>query len=488
MLISNQEPAPQGELKDRWPEWAAGRERRAQAREKRAIYEEAHKGIIQKLVQERLQDPEVSGYVNRFASRSPNLCKAVVDAVAVAYRRGCRRELHGASDIQSKAFSEIVRESGIDRKASGLNARSWICGPISVSPRLDNKLRLGLDTVAPDQVELRFAAGGYIEAALWLAGSTWIELNSTSWNYYSLDGEQIGSSPHNLGAIPLVPFVSVDNASDFWTRHAHSGLIDATKDVAYKMALGLYVRQVSANKLTVVYSTVQNTPAGQSLGHPALPLIFSCSPQEAGVEVLDRIVPASDHLTEIAAIITMAISVYGIPPGSVQMVASNSDWGNLALNVEGNRMGILRDKQVPWLRNSELELWPLACDLIRGSQHRHKNSLPPGDEVREMLRVSFPDLSEPKEEIARLEALERGLPHGLSSAADYLLASRPELTRQEAEEELQANLDAYAARIEMLAARNVAADPEQGIQSIAQLQGRQGGQASGIARNEEAPQ
>jgi hypothetical protein len=105
-----QEPAPQGELKDRWPEWAAGAERRAQAREKRAIYEEAHKGIIQKLVQERLQDPEVSGYVNRFASRSPNLTKAVVDAVAVAYRRGCRRELHGASDIQSKAFSEIVRE------------------------------------------------------------------------------------------------------------------------------------------------------------------------------------------------------------------------------------------------------------------------------------------------------------------------------------------------------------------------------------------
>lgn len=458
------------------------------AARKRAIYEEAHRGQVMALVQERLQDPEVVGYVQKFASRSPNLCKAVVDAVAVAYRRGCRRELRGASEQVAKAFTEVVQESGIERKSSGLNARSWICGPMSVSPHLDTRSKLALDTLAPDQLEIRFGPGGVIEGALWLAGQTWIELTAQSWSYHNLDGDMVAVVPHAVGEVPIVPFVSVDNTSDFWTRNAHMGLIDATLDVAYKSALGLYVRQVSANKLTVVYSQVKNLPAGQSLGHPALPLVFNSNPQESKVEVYDRIVPAVDHLTEIGAIITMAISVYGIAPGSVMMVGNNSDWGNLAISVEGDRLGTLRDKQVPWLRHSELELWPLACDLIRGSKHRHARVLPPGDEVREMLRVSFPDLAKPSDELARLEVLEKGLPHGLGSAADYLLASRPELTRDEAEEELQANLDAYATRIEQLTARNIAADPSKGIQSVAQLQGREGGIASGESRNEDNDQ
>lgn len=480
--------APRGDLAARWPEWAAGRDRRAQAARKRAIYEENHRGLVLQLVAERIGEPEVTGYVQRFVSRSPNLCKAVVDAVAVGYRRNARRELRGASPSVARAFTDIIAESGIERKAAGLNARSWVCGPMSVSPHLDSRNRLCLDTMAPDQIELRFATmnGNEPDAALWLSGNTWIELDADAWRYYNADGDLVHAAPHTVGVAPLVPFVSVDNTSDFWTRNAHMGLIDATLDVAYKMAYGLYVRQVSANKLTAVFSQTKNISAGQSLGHPALPVVFNASPQEADVKVLDRIVPAMDHLSEIAAIITTAISVYGIPPGTVQMVASNSDWGNLALNVEGPRLGVLRDKQVPWLRHSERELWPIVCDLIRGSAHKHAGVLPPGDECRDMLRVSFPDLAEPKDEQARLDVLEKGLPHGLGSAVDYLLASRPELSPDEAAEILQSNLDAYATRIEQLTSRNIAADPARGVQSVAQLQGREGGIASGVSRNEES--
>lgn len=168
------------------------------------------------------------------------------------------------------------------------------------------------------------------------------------------------------------------------------------------------------------------------------------------------------------------------------MVGNNQDWGNLAISVEGNRLGILRDKQVPWLRNSELELWPLVADLIRGSNHRHARIIPSGDEVRDMLRVSFPDLASPKDVLERIEAMKAGLPYGLTSPSDWMLAAKPELTRSEASEQRQANLQEYIETIEPLVNRNIPKDAPSadGHQTLAQEQGRQGGIASGAARNE----
>lgn len=455
------------------------------AARKRAIYEEAHRPLVVKLIKDRIQDRETSGYIEQFASRSPNLLKAVTDAVAIPYSRGCQRELHGASEAQQQAFADVVNESGIDRKGNGIGTRAWLLGPTLVSPHLDTRKRLALDVITPDRVELKFS-GAYVEAALWLTGSTWIEVDAEGWSYWTLEGKLSKTVPHSVGTCPAIPFIACDNTGSWWSPNDHSGLADATLDVSYKMAYGMWVRQVSGNVLTVVKSAVPNLPAGQSAGHSALPLVFNCDPSQAEVQVLNRIVPARDHLDEIAAIITMAVSAEGIPPGSVQMVANNTDWGNLAISVEGNRLGLLRDRQVPWLRNSELELWPVVCDLLRGSTHKHARILPSGDEVRDMLRVSFPDLSSPKDSLERIEAMKAGLPYGLSSPADWMLAARPELTRSEAEEQLQANLEVYIKTIEPLVSRNIPGQaPEaDGHQSIAQQQGKAGGIESGKSRNE----
>jgi len=483
-------PAPRGALADRWPEWVAGRDRRASAARKLAVYEENHLGLIHQHIAKLVNEPDVCAYTQRFASRSPNLTKSVVDALAVAYRRGARRELRGVSETVAKAFTEVLTESGIDRKAEGINARGWIAGPISVSPHLDKRNRLALDTQAPDQIELRFSSmgGSEPEAALWLAGATWIELDEQAWRYYNLDGELTMTVPHAVGECPLVPFVSFDNTSDFWTRTAHSGLIDATLNVSFQLATMMYVRQVSSNYLTIVRGDISKLPGGQTPGHHGVPVYTNSTPQEVEIDVKDRIVPAKDYLEVIGAIITTAVSDEGIPPGTVKMVGSNSDWGNLAVAVEGSRLGTLRDKQVKWLVNSERNLWPLAIDLIRGSTHRHARILPPSDEIRDMLRVSFPDLAEPKDELARIEAMKAGLPYGLTSPADYMLAARPELTRAEAEEQMQANLAVYINTIEPLVNRNIPKDAanDDGYQTLPQKQGREGGIASGESRNEES--
>lgn len=491
MVAYDNSPAPRGALADRWPEWVAGRDRRASAALKLSVYEENHLGLILQRIANRVSgDPDTAKYISRFALRSPNLTKAVTDTVAVPYRRGARRELRGVSESVAKAFTEVLTESGIDRKAEGINARGWIAGPISVSPHLDKRNRLALDTQSPDQIELRFSSmgGSEPEAALWLAGATWIELDEQAWRYYNLAGELTMTVPHAVGECPLVPFVSFDNTSDFWTRTAHSGLIDATLEVSFQLASMLYVREVSSNYLTVVNGDISKLPGGQTMGHHGVPVYTNATPQETKIEVHNRIVPAKDYLEVIGAIITTAVSDEGIPPGSVKMVGSNSDWGNLTVAVEGSRLGTLRDKQVKWLVNSERNLWPLAIDLIRGSTHRHARILPPSDEIRDMLRVTFPDLAEPKDEIASIEAMVAGLPYGLTTPVDYIRARRPELTGAEAEEEVQKNLAVYINVIEPLVNRNVPKDAANadGYQTLPQKQGREGGIASGESRNEES--
>lgn len=480
LVHTSGDPAPRGDLADRWPEWAGSFERRQIAGRKLRLYTEQHLGMVQGIIRERLQDPEVGGYVQKFASRSPNLYRTVVDAVAVAYSRGCRRELREVTPETAKNFAAVVTESRIDQKAAALNALSWSIGPTLVVPRLGLDLRMGIDIVTADRCVLRMR-GDSIEAALWREGSLWYELDAEAWRYYDEDGDLVSTAPHAAKRFPGVAFIALDNSIDFWATSEHLGLLDASLDIAYKMALGNYIRQVSANKLTVIYGAPSDTPPGQSLGHPALPLVLGPRGSSA-VEVHDRSVPAADYLSEVHALVTLAVGRYGIPASEVSAhVAGNDNWGSLSIAVRGERLGALRDKQVPWLRASELQLWPIVCDLIRGSQHRLATSIPSGDEVRDALRVSFPDLSSPDDQIRRLEALELAVKFGLSSPVDLMLAARPELTREEAAEEIDANREAEIQRTAQLAERN---QPQLGQvpESIAQLQGRLGGQTSGDVR------
>jgi hypothetical protein len=482
--LSQPDPSPPGELATRWPGWSSGDRRRAAASRKLSLYGERHKAMVQGLIADRLQDPQVVAQVSKFADRSPNLARSVVSAVAVAYSRGCRRELTELGEGASTAFASLVDECGADRLAPMINAAAWLTGPTLVIPHLDRRRRLALDVITPDANDVR-AAGDEIDAAVWRRpDGVWVELDAEAWRYIDDAGDLIRTAPHGAGVCPATVFRADGNLGDWWATDIHAGLCDATLTVAYKMALGLWTRQVSSNKFTVIYGDIEGVAPGQTIAHHALPL-FLGPKGSAGVEVHDRNVPAMDWLAEVRTIITLAVAAYGLPPSSVTFENSSGDWGTLAIAVRGEALGLLRNKQVPWLRHSELELWPTACDVARAGGHRLAGQLPPGDEVRDALRAYFPDISQPAERKARMEALAAEVPYGLASPEDYLLASRPELTREEAAEEIQRNRERELQRLEALASRNVAATPDRGLQSIAQLQGREGGLQSGAVRREE---
>ncbi len=475
-----------GELGDRWPKWSASAARRDAAARKLRIYNEDHLDLVAAAIDKCLGGGQVAADVRRFASRSPNLFRAVSDCIAVAYRQGCRRELRGASPAVARAFADVVGESGIARKAAGLNARAWAAGPHFVSPFLTARGALALDVIGPDRLDAEMV-GEEVERVLWhlprSQGGSFVLLDAEGWHYYDSQGDSTGGDvAHAVGRCPVVPFVAYDGGDDFWATTAHNGLADATLTCSELSALGLYSRQVGGFPLVSIFAGLEGVPPGQVLGHPVLPLLL---PETAKVQVDDaRVIKAEDYLSEISAVITMAISGEGLPPGSITLQSSNAEWGSLAIAAEGPRLAAHRDRQVPHLITSERALWPIVCDLIRGSAHRHARVLPPGDEVRDMLRVAFPDLASPKEQLERIEAMKAGLPFGLTSPVDLALAARPEVSRAEVDEEQAANLEDYIARIEPLVARNVPGQvpAANGHQTIPQQQGREGGLASGEAR------
>ena len=483
-----------GALLERWPSWSATAPRRIAAARKLQIYAENHLPLVHQKIDECLEGGQAAAFVKVFATRSPNLLLAVASAIAVAYRQGCRRELKGASPTLAAAFAELIRESGIERKAAGLNSRSWVAGPHIIAPHFTRRGKLALDILGPDCCDVE-RDGDDIDAVLWRHGGEYVLLDGDRWRYFDAKGDERPPEPgtepaHAVGVCPAVPFVSFDGGADFWAQTAHNGLVDATLLIGYKAALGLFARQVRGSPQTTIFSDIEKMPPGQVMGHPFLPLLLPSDPGTRLQVDDEAVVKAEDYLSEISAIITMAVSSEGLPPNSITLQANSAtpDWGGLAINAEGPRLAAHRDKQVPPLKASELALWPIVADLVRGSAHRFARVMPPGDEVRDMLRVDFPDLSSPAEQLQRIEVMKAGLPFGLSSPSDIPLAARPELSRPEVEETRAANLANYIATIEPLVSRNIPgkAPEAHGYQTVAQEQGRTGGVESGKTRAAQA--
>lgn len=478
-------------LFSRWPEWASNAPRRASARERLTLYRGEYRKEVEKMIDDRVIDMKTRRQIKKNLTSSHGLAGATTDAVAVAYQRGARRELRGVADTAARAFGDIVVESGLPEDCVALNAVSWITGPVILAPyvaEVDGEFVLCKAIMFADRTEVLWNphAPTVVDAVLHQReDGVFCELDKRGWKYYDRKGYPIQATdgraeiPHNLDYCPAVAFRSRPwLAFDWWNDTDHIGLCDATREVAYRLAVGLWVRSVNATKLTVVVAPIKNIPAMQAMGHPSQPLWFNANPNEVQVSTMDRSVGAADYLAEITAISNAAVSRYGIPPSAVSFTNDSSNWGNLAISVRGETLAAQRDAQAPLLVRAERRFWTIAADVVRASRHRHAGALLTREDFKAALRCMLPDLSDPKERKARLDAFAAALPYGLANAVDELMSARPEMTRYEAIEEIAANLDEYARLLESLASRNVSLDAAHGVGSIAELQGRQGGEAS----------
>ena len=457
------------------------------------------------MVRDRISDGESKEEVCKFVNTAHGLVGAVADTCAVVYQRGVRRELRGASESAAAAFAQLVAESGIAAAGPALNALSWATGPVIAVPHVADvrgERRLLVHPVTADRYAERRhpTAPDVLLAVLYQReDGVFVEVDDKQWRYWTAQGDHLDDgkwdAPHGLGYCPAAvirarPWLAYD-----WRGSTdHLGLCDAALEVSYLHALGRWTRTQTSTPMTVITSPNDKYAKGQSIAHPSRPLVFDAAPGEVRVDVQDRTVDPRHYLSEIQSLVNAAVARYGIPPSAITFTNDMTNWGNLSINVTPGALAAQRDAQTPLIREGEITLWRMACDVVRGSTHPLARDIPPVDEVKRALRIAFPDLSAAVEQEARMRVFEMKLPHGMASAEEEVMRDRPELTRAEAAEEIAAGLTEYTAKLEEVARRNQARDParnaalaasvEHGVESIAQQQGREGGRISGQARRE----
>lgn len=500
-----------GELFQRWPEWDLEASRREAADLRLRMYKGNYKAEVAALVRKRVEDPQSAAQIVQHVTTAHGLLGAVADTCAVCYQRGVRRELRGTAPDAARAFADIVGETRLPAIGAAVNATAWAVGPVIalpyVAPDVRGTPRLRLYLATADRYSVRRAANGTspdeLAAVLFRReDGTFVEVDAEGWRYWSAAGRPLDDgahdAPHGLGYCPAAVIRARPEMPYDWSgSDDHHGLTSAALEVGVMHAIGRWTRTQTSVPLTVIFSTPDKYAKLQALGHPSQPLVFDAAPQEARVDVLNRVVDPRFYLQEIQALAAAAIARYGIPPSAVNFTNDASNWGTLSVNVTAGTLALQRDSQTPLLHAGEVALWLTACDVVRSSPHRHAEAIPPREQVERALRVAFPELSTPDEQIKRTQALKERLPLGLSSPADDLMTARPELTRFEAEEEVAANLHTYVEIIRPLVERNVPADPHDRAEAlaqarpgetVAQAQGRAGGeQKAANAQADNAP-
>lgn len=471
----------------------AGEARRLASRARLDAYQGQFVDHVRSLIPGRVRDKESAAEIAKFVTASHNLAASAVEAVNVAYRSGCRRTLaRGADAAAVRAFHDLVQESGLPALAPNLAALAWISGPVLLLPTVQvvrGVPRLRVESVTADRFEVKRTGGGdEVDAALVFRGDgSFLVVDGTRHAYYDPDGWPLAGGAfdreHGCAWCPASIF-RARRGLDFWGASDHRELIDGTHEIAYLWALGRWVRTQTQAPLTAITGPEDKIPKLQAIGHPSRPLVLAGVPAEFDVKVLDRSTDPEKYLSEIRALAAACVQRVGLPPGAVSLVSHSGEWGTLAVAMTPAALASQRDRAVPFLRAAEVEAWSTVAEVVRASGHRHARALPDAATFEAQLRVAFPDLNDADEQAKRMAALKERLPLGLANPIHELMAQRPELSPEDAEEELQENLRNYIDVIVPLVERNAPADPgpARGVETLAQQNGRQGGEVSGQVR------
>ncbi|MBL9105182.1 MAG: hypothetical protein JNL82_29825 [Myxococcales bacterium] len=462
-----------------WPHdpAAAGRKQGA-LRRLRILQEDFRADIVQR-IHETHMEPSVRNRIAKFVSVALSPARDVTRAVACAYDLGVRRVLRGASEEAQLAFASLVRESQAATKAPTWNAFAFFLGPTIVVPAV-RKGRLALELLRPESTDVLADPEdpmGTPAAAAWAAhggGADFVVLDAASWRYLSDAGKDVKTPQgHGLGYFPGAVFRLDEPIDAWWPRNYQDRLVDATITVATTYAKMQWVRKTQNRKLLSVIGDTEGIPRGQMIDPELAFTIETKIPNATQVQVYDFNTSPSGFLEEIRYTYENVIESYGIPQSAVTFNVAE-DGGGEAVRIQKDKLGHLRQAQIPYLSRGETDLWPNAVAIARVAGHPLAAKLPPPDEIREMLDVQWPAMRTIDDPIQREALYKERLKRGGVSPLDMIQEDHPELTRDECRALLAANVEDYAWLVDSITSRGLAMDLASGLVASSQALGAMG--------------
>jgi hypothetical protein len=473
------------------------RARQADAEQRVLMMAENWRHIVLSYIANIYQTPAVRIAVQRRVKRTYNVLRQICGRVCVAYKIPPLRTI-GGSEAQQKAWSDVMVESRIATKAKTWERYTFACNVVITVPRVRERADgqgkvLDYEMILPDRAEVYTDPDDPMGPPLQVAYSIkdgsdftgrpirWCVLDDQAWTYFDERGHRTQRIEHGAGIFPGTVWRLDDPIDDWWDSHRGAGIADATIEVAHLAARRDWVRHSQDRKKEIFFAKDLHKIPQQVPGAEG-PIGIPMTPSEARLDVLDLDTPIDAFQAHIRDYLHQAAESINVP--SV-LVSFNFDEGS-DVDKAGQHAALadVRQSHIEWHRQSEQDsAWKTAL-VLRGMGHPLARQLPP-DLVRDTFATQYAELLYVEEPSARLANSKARVSQGLSSTYREYHREHPHLTFAQAKDavnemaEEEGELNAYYIE------NNISRDVDTRMKTLAQLQGAQGGEASGEARNQD---
>lgn len=430
--------------------------------------------------------------------------RQLANRICVAYKVPPIRTLDKASEQSQQAFARVLEQGSIVTKAKQWERYAWACNVALIVPRVRDDpsgqgKRLDYEMILPDRAEVFTSDLDPMGMPVKVVYETkrgsdrdpdpirLTILDAEGWRELDSKGRTVSFTPHNAGVCPAVPWRLEDPVDDWWCSHSGEGVVEASLEIPHKWARMDWVRNGQdrfREHLGAAGELLAAVPQ-QAVGSEG-PIQLPIPPDAYKWEALDVNTPIDNHLGHIRAICRQVGGAYGVPwilddfdPGT----NADDDW-EPANPQQHASLAELRTNAIEFHRRSERRLQWVTALVLRGMGHPDARLLPP-DMVLERFAIEFPELTYVEHPKVRVEVATARVAAGLSSTFREVHREHPELTFDQAREltlsfaEEEGELNLFYIQ------HNIPRGADARLKTLAQLQGAQGGQASGDARQPE---
>lgn len=484
--------------------------RRASAYNRWLIYTECYGSLVNKKIDKVQRDSEVKERMKDHTSLAVNLGLDITRDVSVVWKPGSNRRLgEEMLEGENKAFHQLVTQSKFYSQAPVWNQKAWFLGPMIVVPVIRGG-HLTWDSIHPHECEVLPDVEnpyGPPAAVVWDRSSQgffgirrtdfdFIVIDKIGWRYIKKSGgqlQQVGYEEHGFGRFPgSVLRFDVPTVDSWWGPDRHVRLVHATVTVSYLDTALSYVRKSQRGNQLKVVGNLQGMPKGQKIGDVDTALaVDTKTPGQYDIDVLDFDLSPDNFIKQASWTMDKIAASYG-GRTSFEGTAGVA-FGRISF--DHSTLTELRNEQIPYAREFESELWPLAVEMAMQMGPLDRTAdLPQPERVSDELFIEYQRLSKTySDEKEAREDTDWRLSRGLETYGTVMQREHPELTEDEAQERIEANLDTQFPIREKQARLNASLVPDDptkpetspGMKDPAELNGAKGPQVRDAHDNDE---
>lgn len=380
-----------------------------------------------------------------------NITRRIVEEISVVYSEAADRRVAEGDDA---TYQDLLTRVGIDTKMRKANEYTnlcnesliwyWVRGPESnLTPQLKvwtpdrfHVIAHPMDDTRLVGVVFPIVRAGFKQLVDEPHYQVWSDHET-----FQLDGNfMMVANSYEVHGYGRMPGVLVHR------KEPTNGLLDsdsgddlhAAHDAVLMLNLLMLKEQRSGTKVPFVAGDVSNTAMGQAMDREEL----SVFQEGVAPGTLDLGADPRTYIDAARAVIKQVAANYGIP----ESVFDLSYQATSGFEIELKRVG-LREKR----RQQIMYPWrPAERDLAESMSSVNEQNLTSSAFATDEWRIDFGEIEMPRDPMQRLTVFEKRRQLGLMTTVDMIMEENPEMSRAQAEDDLERNITAEVGRVERM--------------------------------------